>query len=101
VLLDGDFQFDLSRAAPSPGDFWTIVSSANTSYGSNFTVAGFSEGIAGQWSNTAGYFFSEATGRLTFGTAVGDFLATVPEPSSLLLVALASLGIIPRCRRNR
>jgi hypothetical protein len=99
VLLDGDFQIDLSRASHDAGDFWTLVSSANTTYGSNFTVTDFTETSTGVWSNGKGYIFSESNGRLTFDSGSGSASA-LPEPTSLTLIVLAATELFSIRRRR-
>ncbi|TWT92324.1 Autotransporter-associated beta strand repeat protein [Botrimarina colliarenosi] len=69
TALNGVFDLDLSQATSSPSDSWTLVTAANTSYGSGFQVAGF-EGYAGTWSDGA-YSFNQATGALTTVNAWG------------------------------
>jgi autotransporter-associated beta strand protein len=87
--LDGDFVFDLAGAA-SVGS-WTIVdvASLTETYGSTFTVQGFTETSSGVW-ESGGYTFTEATGILT----------AVPEPSISLLAAFGLAGVCVR-RRSR
>ena len=86
VLLDGDFQFDTFNADISSGNFWAIVTAANATYGSNFTVSGFSETSSGVWADSTGFVFTEATGRLTHS----------PEPASLAPFGLAGLRLLRR-----
>lgn len=90
--LDGTLVFDLTGAGTSSGDAWTVVSAdllANTTFGSSFTVAGFTED-AGVWSNGL-YEFSEQTGSLS----------VIPEPSSFaLLGGLLALSWVAIRRRG-
>jgi hypothetical protein len=84
AVFDGDFVLDLSGASTNVGDSWTLVSAANASYGATFNIPGFIES-GDVWSNGL-YSFDEATGVLT----------VVPEPASLLLLALGGLALIRR-----
>jgi fibronectin-binding autotransporter adhesin len=87
--LNGDFIFNLS-GADSVGS-WTIVDVINLSetYGSTFTVQGFTETSAGVW-HFGGYTFTEATGVLT----------AVPEPSAVLLTGLGFTLVLWRGARR-
>jgi hypothetical protein len=89
AIFDGTFQFDLSGAGTNFGDSWAIVTGPNKSYGTTFTVAGFSDMGGGLWSG-AGYEFSTATGILTY---------VIPEPSSVLLVL--GFTLLGACVRRR
>ena len=67
VQLDGDFFIDLAGASATPGHSWTLVDVGNLAetYGSTFTVSGWTETSPGVWvSPTAPYRFTEATGIL-------------------------------------
>lgn len=86
--LDGDFVFNLSGAA-SVGS-WTIIdSSVIETFGSTFTVQGFTETSSGVW-QSGNYTFTETTG----------VLSAIPEPSISLLAALGLAGLYAR-RRGR
>ena len=67
--LNGEFEFDLTDATNQTGDSWQLVSAANTSYGTSFDVAGFSN-FGALWNNGS-YTFNQSTGLLTAGL-VGD-----------------------------
>ncbi len=67
VQLDGDFFIDLAGASTTPGHSWTLVDvgSLAETYGSTFTVSGWTESSPGVWvSPAAPYRFTEATGIL-------------------------------------
>jgi hypothetical protein len=87
VLLNGLFQIDLASASTQPGASWALVSAANVSYGSTFSIAGFTE-ASNVWTHPAGYVFSEASG----------ILSVVPEPTGLSLLGLVSLAALARRR---
>lgn len=70
TTFDGDFVLDLSGAGTTLGDSWTLVSAANATYGSTFTVAGFTQ-VADVWKSGI-YQFSEATGILSVAPKAGD-----------------------------
>lgn len=86
-VFNGDFYLDLTNASANPGDSWTLVSAANKSFSSTFTVAGFTE-TNNVWSNGT-YSFDEATG----------VLSVVPEPATSAVVALVVSGMLARRRR--
>jgi autotransporter-associated beta strand protein len=90
--LDGIFNFDLTAAGSGLTDEWTIIQAvllANTTFGSNFSVAGFT-GDSGVWTSGI-YEFSQSTGLLT----------VVPEPSSYaLLGGLLALSWVMVRRRS-
>lgn len=93
--LNGDFYFDLTSAGMSLGDTWTIVNVAtlNETFGSTFTVNGFTDIGGDQWEFVTGpttYTFSEATGLLTVTAAA----SVVPEPQSILLAGCGLLGLV-------
>ena len=68
--FSGTFIFDLTGASANAGDSWMIVDvgTLSESFGSTFSVQGFTETSAGSgvWTLN-GYSFNEATGLLTFG----------------------------------
>ncbi len=75
--LNGTLVFDLITAGTTPGDFWSILDSANLteSYGGSFAVSS----LAGPFANTGGvwtrsengvvYRFDQSTGQLSVSTA--------------------------------
>jgi autotransporter-associated beta strand protein len=81
TVFNGRFVFDLSNASTNLGDSWTIASAAGQSFGSTFSVdgftrAGFGTG-AGTWDiSTNGVFYE-------FVTSSG-ILSVVAEPSATL-----------------
>jgi Dockerin type I domain len=70
AVFNGDFVLDLSSAGTTLGDSWSLVSAANASYGSTFTVPGFTQ-VADVWKSGI-YQFSEATGVLSVAPKAGD-----------------------------
>ena len=72
AVFDGTFVFDLTGAGATVGDAWTIASVTTQSFGDNFQVSGFTEQAAGLWTD-GNYYFSEATGMLTYGEAPGTW----------------------------
>lgn len=92
VSFNGLFKFDLSAAA-SVGT-WNVVSvsTLSESFGSTFSVDGFTDNLDGTWSQ-GDFTFSELTGTLT----------AVPEPGTLglALLAAASLLAVRHVRRLR
>jgi len=83
----GDFVFDLSGASSGLGDSWTVATTGT--FGSAFTVAGFTDNLDGTWTNGI-YKFDEAT----------RMLSVIPEPSTSLLGALGMLALLRRRRAN-
>lgn len=80
LQLDGDFFIDLAGASTTPGGSWTLVDvgSLAETYGSTFTVSGWTESSPGVWiSPAAPYRFTEATGLLEVvnGDLDGDGMA--------------------------
>jgi autotransporter-associated beta strand protein len=80
VQLDGDFFIDLAGASTTPGHSWTLVNvgSLAETYGSTFTVSGWTEASPGVWVSPAAPFrFTEATGVLEVvsGDLDGDGMA--------------------------
>lgn len=88
LTLDGDFVFNLTNAAAVGS--WTIVDVANLNetFGSTFTVVGFTN-VGDIWTS-GNYTFNEATGVLT----------AVPEPSTVLLSGLGLASLLFRARRT-
>jgi autotransporter-associated beta strand protein len=65
VLLNGVFKFDMTNAATNIGNSWTLVTAANTTYGSTFGVSGFAR-VNGIWRDyLGGLTYSESTNALT------------------------------------
>ncbi|GAA5482942.1 PEP-CTERM sorting domain-containing protein [Haloferula sargassicola] len=89
LSLNGDFILDLTGAGTTLGDSWQLVDNATLAetYGSTFTVAGFTDNGDDTWSSGI-YQFDEATG----------LLSVVPEPSVALLGGLGMLGMLRRRR---
>ncbi|HOQ04309.1 MAG TPA: DUF5010 C-terminal domain-containing protein [Anaerohalosphaeraceae bacterium] len=68
TVLNGDFAFNLSGAGTNAGDSWTIVSASNRTFGSTFTVIGFTNKGGGVWEKSANgvtYQFDQSSGMLT------------------------------------
>lgn len=92
AVFDGSFTFDLSGASPVGSWILVDVSTLNATFGSTFTVVGFTES-ANVWTRVESgttYSFSELTGVLT----------AIPEPSTTLLLGLGLLGLVRRFRRQ-
>jgi hypothetical protein len=73
TILNGDFVFDLSGAGTAAGDTWTIVSASNRTFGSTFTVVGFTNKGGGVWEKNANgvvYQFDQNSGTLTVAPSV-------------------------------
>ncbi len=97
--FNGTLIFDLSLAAATAGNSWTVIDALllnNTSFAATFTVQAFSETApdSGIWT-FGDYTFSEATGILSY--------SAIPEPSSYAaLVGMGALGLTAfRRRRSR
>jgi hypothetical protein len=91
ATFNGDFSFDLTRAATAWGSSWNIATVSTETFGDTFTVAGFTDLGGNHWrtfANGTTYFFDEATGVLT-----------IPEPSSVALL-LGGLGLLLGFRRR-
>ncbi|MBK1832502.1 hypothetical protein [Roseibacillus ishigakijimensis] len=87
VNFNGDFALDLSGASSTPGDTWNLVTAGSATYGSTFTVAGFTDNGDDTWTS-GDYVFDESTGSLT----------VIPEPSTALLGGLSLLALLRRRR---
>ena len=79
ATFNGTFNLDLTEAGNTVGDQWTLVDAANLAetFGTTFSIAGFTENN-GFWTSADGlYQFNEATGVLTriTGDTDGDGLA--------------------------
>ncbi len=89
LTLDGDFVFKLDGAA-SAGS-WVIVDigTLNATFGSTFTVVGFTDNLDNTWS-FGNYTFTEATG----------ILSAIPEPSTFVML-IGGVGLlVVRCVRR-
>jgi autotransporter-associated beta strand protein len=80
VQLDGDLTIDVTGASTISGHSWTLVnvSTLAETYGSTFTVSGWTEATPGVWTSPSGpYRFTEATGVLDVfnGDVDGDGMA--------------------------
>jgi autotransporter-associated beta strand protein len=69
TTFNGDFVFDFTGASANRGDTWSIVTAAGQTYGSTFTVAGFTDNFDDTWSKDIGgglsYLFRESSGTLS------------------------------------
>jgi autotransporter-associated beta strand protein len=103
ITLNGDFTFDLSGAGTTAGDSWSIIDSgtiASTTFGTSFSVVGFTDNLDNTWSKINGgtsYLFNESNGMLS--------VAAIPEPSTYvalmgLAAGLAAVGTRSRQRRK-
>lgn len=75
ATLEGDFTLDLTGAAAANGNSWTLVDTTTKTFGTTFTVNGFSESgdvhTRVEGGNT--WTFTESTGVLTVTTGAGGF----------------------------
>ena len=94
LTLDGLFKIDTVGADLTPGNDWNLITGNAPTYGSNFTIDGFTA-VDDVWTNGAGTLqFSELTGTLTA-------LAPIPEPSAFAALAgLVGLGFAASRRRR-
>jgi autotransporter-associated beta strand protein len=90
LLLDGDISFNLGGAAAAGSWLIVAVDSLSETYGSTFTVVGFteSEPNSGIW-ESGDYTFTESTGILN----------AVPEPSAGALILAGGALLLRRRRR--
>ena len=92
ATFNGDFNFDLTGASSTWGSTWNIVSvsTITETFGSTFTVAGWTD-MGSYWTTSANgttYSFDEITGVLA-----------IPEPSTGALL-LGGLGLLLGLRRR-
>lgn len=94
LTLDGDFNFDLTGAATSAAS-WNIVNVAtlNETFGSTFSVVGFTDAGSDTWTKTIG------ASTYTFDEAIG-VLSVIPEPSTIALLAVF-IPFLTAMRRRR
>jgi hypothetical protein len=94
AFFNGAFNFDLTGADNTYGDNWNIVSVSSSTYGSTFSVNGFTQN-GSLWDDIANgvtYEFNPATGGLS----------VVPEPSVFVLTGLGFAGLaLIRARRRQ
>jgi autotransporter-associated beta strand protein len=73
VTLDGDFVIDTTAADALASGTWTLENVTTSSYGSTFSVIGFTSIGGDKWEKTAGpgkkYTFDETTGILTLASS--------------------------------
>lgn len=93
ATFNGTFEFNLSGASLVDGNSWTIASVTNQSFSGTFAVSGFTEN-ANIWTNGSGFSFSEATGILSYSSAI-------PEPSSIGLLGGGIAVMFAAVRRKR
>lgn len=94
ATFDGSFVMDLTNAAPTGA--WNIVSAASIAevYGGTFAVK---DQLGNTWTQSNDIWTSP-TGTYQFVESTG-VLASIPEPSSLLLGALCLPALLGRRRR--
>ena len=98
AFFNGAFNFDLTGADNTLGDNWNIVNVSSSTYGSTFSVNGFTQN-GSLWDNPIGntgdqYEYNTATGILT--------VDVVPEPSTFVLAGLGLAGLaLIRARRRQ
>lgn len=72
VILNGDFVIDTTAAAALTSGTWTLDNSSSPTYGSTFSVVGFTDAGGDKWTKDLGssiYTFDETTGVLTLAKA--------------------------------
>ena len=87
AIYNGAFKFNLTGASTNLGDTWNVAAATNQTFSGTFSVNGFSSLGGGLWetsANGATYQFNQANGTLT----------VVPEPTSLMLIAVGSMGLL-------
>jgi autotransporter-associated beta strand protein len=75
VVIDGTFTLVLDNAVVSNGNSWTLVDAATKSFGTGFSIAGFTAS-GDTWTRTEGtnvWTFSEGTGVLSVTSAGGGY----------------------------
>jgi hypothetical protein len=69
TTINGDFTLDLTGATSTLGDSWLIVSATGQTYGSTFSVVGFTDNLNDTWAKdingTLSYLYNERTGTLS------------------------------------
>lgn len=82
ITLDGALNIELADTTTAPDDSsWLLIDVDNVeeTYGTNFTVTGFSSETAGTWTKTESgrlFTFTQGDGRLVVTPAVGTTYAT-------------------------
>jgi autotransporter-associated beta strand protein len=96
VQLDGDFNIDVTGADGTVGNSWSLVNVGTLAetYGSTFTVAGWTETSAGVWlSPQGGYRFTESSGILDV-INVNPFIVQQPASIAAQEGSTASLVVV-------